>query len=104
MTLLDSGYSLCLFNQQIHAPTPKARSFELTGDRVHYAPHRPADVKHVKLEIALDFEQESVSGIVTTTFVALYEEVKTIAFDAITLHIERVTLNGGKELQYSSDD
>src|SRR6266487_666885 len=42
--------------------------------------------------------------IVTITFVALYEEVKTIAFDAIALHIERVTLNGGKELQYSSDD
>src|SRR6266571_3442270 len=107
MLTLGDGYSLGFFNSQhthMSTPPPKARSFELTGDRVHYAPHRPADVKHVKLEIVLDFEQESVSGIVTTTFVALYEEVKTIAFDAIALHIERVTLNGGKELQYSSDD
>src|SRR5437879_9070631 len=103
MTLLDSGYSLCLFNQQIYAPTPKARSFELTGDRVHYAPDRPADVKHVKLDIALDFEQETVSGTVSTTFSVLYEEVKTISFDAIELQIERVTLEDGKELAFSAD-
>jgi aminopeptidase N len=106
MLTLGDGYSLGFFNSQhthMSAPPPQARSFELTGDRVHYAPHRPADVKHVKLEITLDFEQESVSGTVTTTFVALYEEVKTIAFDAIDLHIERVTLNRGKELQYSAD-
>ena len=103
MTLLDSGYSLGLFNQQIHAPTPKARSFELTGDRVHYAPDRPADVKHVKLDIALDFEREAVSGTVSTTFSVLYEEVKTISFDAIELQIERVTLEDGKELAFSAD-
>ncbi|MFL5702407.1 MAG: hypothetical protein ACJ8AG_06205, partial [Ktedonobacteraceae bacterium] len=103
MILLDSGYSLCSFNQQAHAPTPKARSFELTGDRVHYAPDRPADVKHVKLDIALDFEQETVSGTVSTTFSVLYEEVKTISFDAIELQIERVTLDGGKELAFSAD-
>lgn len=30
-------------------PVPKARSFELPGDAMHYAPDRPADVRHVKL-------------------------------------------------------
>ncbi|MFL5625035.1 MAG: M1 family aminopeptidase [Ktedonobacteraceae bacterium] len=103
MMLLDSGYSLCLFNHQTHALTPKAHSFELTGDRVHYAPDRPADVKHVKLDITLDFEQETVSGTVSTTFSALYEEVKSIPFDAVELQIERVTLDGGKELAFSAD-
>ncbi len=101
--MLDGGYSLCFFNHQASAPTPKARSFELADDRVQYAPDRPADVKHVKLVIALDFEQETVSGTIFTTFSVLYEEVKTISFDAIDLQIERVTLDGGKELAFSND-
>ncbi len=94
---------LRLFNQNRFAPTPKARSFELPDDRVQYAPDRPADVKHVKLVIALDFEREMVSGTVYTTFSALYEEVKTISFDAVELHIERVTLDDGKPLAYSTE-
>src|SRR5437588_2405837 len=84
------------------SPPPKARSFELADDHVHYAPDRPADVQHVKLVISLDFEQEMVSGTVYTTFSALYEEVRTISFDAVELHIESVTLENGKKLAYST--
>ena len=98
---LESGYSLYLLGESSHAPTPKARSFELVDDRLHYAPDRPADVKHVKLDITLDFEQETVSGTVYTTFSALYDELKTVTFDAVELHIERVALQDGKELAFS---
>src|SRR6266567_7929675 len=100
---LGDGYSLYLLNESGLAPTPKARSFELPDDHVQYAPDRPADVKHVKLVIALDFGQETVSGTVYTTFSALYEEVKSISFDAIDLQVERVAINGGKELPFSND-
>src|SRR6266571_1359627 len=100
---LKDGYSLYLLKESSHAPTPKARSFELADDRVQYAPDRPADVKHVKLVIALDFEQETVSGTVYTTFSALYEEVKTVSFDAIDLQVERVAIDSGKELAFSND-
>src|SRR5205085_12581241 len=107
--MLDNGYSLRFFNE--FAPTPKARSFELAGDSVQYAPDRPGDVKHVKLVITLDFEQETVRGTVSTTFSTLYEEIKTISLDAIDLHIERATLASGsgggqaepRELAYSPD-
>jgi len=101
--MLDDRYSLLFLQDRATAPTPKARSFELTGDRVQYAPDRPADVKHVKLVITLDFEQETVSGTVSTTFAALYEEVKSISFDAIDLQVERITLADGKELAFSND-
>ena len=105
LDILGDGYSLCFFNNA--APTPKARSFELAGDQVQYAPDRPADVQHVRLDITLDFEQESISGTVSTTFSVLYEEIKTVSFDAIDLHIERVTLMDaradGKTLAYSAD-
>jgi len=110
---LGDGYSLCFLNQgstlamqaggQAIAPVPKARSFELADDGVHYAPDRPADVKHVKLVFSLDFENETISGTAYTTFSALYDEVKTITFDAVELHIEGVTLDDAQKLQYSSD-
>ena len=100
---LKDGYSLYLLNESSHAPTPKARSFELADDHVQYAPDRPADVKHVKLVITLDFEQETVSGTVYTTFSTLYDDLKTITFDAIELQIERVMLEDGKELAFSTD-
>ena len=100
---LGDGYSLYLLNESGFAPTPKARSFELPDDHVQYAPDRPADVKHVKLVIALDFEQETVSGTVYTTFSALYDDLKTVTFDAVELQIERVMLEDGKELAFSTD-
>jgi aminopeptidase N len=107
---LEDGSGL-YFMQTQHAhmsPPPKARSFEMPGDRVLYAPDRPADVRHVKLDIALDFAQETVSGTVYTTFSALFDEVKTVTFDAIDLHIERVSVGNdgdgkGDELLFSND-
>lgn len=99
---LDNGYSL-FFTQHSHSyATPTAHGFEMDRDQVHYAPDRPADTKHITLKVALDFEQETVSGTSSTTFTVLYEEIKTISFDAIDLHIERVTLDG-KELGYRND-
>jgi aminopeptidase N len=98
---LQDGYSLYLLGESIHAPTPRARSFELSDDHMQYAPNRPADVKHVKLDITLNFEQETVSGTVYTTFSALYDDLKTITFDAVELHIERIKLENGKELAFS---
>ncbi len=101
---LGDGYSMFFWQESLGTPTPKAHSFELPDDSVHYAPDRPADVTHVKLVIDLDFEQETVRGIASTTFSALYEKVTTIAFDAVELHVEEVTLADGKKLAYSSTD
>ncbi|MBV9711781.1 MAG: hypothetical protein JO011_12825, partial [Ktedonobacteraceae bacterium] len=59
---LGNGYSALMLSTydtgngsgfQSMQPVPKARSFELPDDAVHYAPDRPADVRHVKLEIEL---------------------------------------------------
>ena len=96
---IGNGYSLFFLNGQ---PTPKAHAFELPGDKVQYAPDRPADVRHVKLEITLDFEQETISGTAYTTFSTLYEEARTITFDAVELQIEKVALAGGVDLAYST--
>lgn len=101
---LGDGHSLLFMNTRSSLPSPQSRAFELPGDQLHYAPERPADVQHVKLEIALDFDQETISGTAYTTFLALYEQVRTIVFDAVELHIERVTLENGPELNYTATD
>ncbi len=101
---LGDGYGLFFLNELVSEPSPKARSFELPDDSVHYAPDRPADVKHVKLEIALDFEQETISGTVYTSFSALYDELQSISFDAVELDIEQVTLEDGTKLAFTSSD
>ena len=46
----DVGYgsNLLLFNGKSVLPAPKSRSFELPGDRLQYAPDRPADMQHVE--------------------------------------------------------
>ncbi|HEV7128606.1 MAG TPA: M1 family aminopeptidase [Ktedonobacterales bacterium] len=69
--------------------------FALPGDQPHYAPDRPADVRHVHIDVALDFERKMVSGTVTTSFAALFEQVREITFDAAELDIQRVTLADG---------
>src|ERR1700751_719036 len=99
---LGNGDSLLFFNAAL--PSPQSRSFELPGDQLHYAPERPADVQHVKLVIALDFEQETIAGTAYTTFSALYEEVRTITFDAVELNIENISLDNGSTLDYRTTD
>jgi aminopeptidase N len=81
-----------------------AVSFSLPNDVPTYAPDRPADVKHVDIDVALDFDLKSVTGTVTTTFQALFEDVREVVLDAAELQIERVTPAGGtKRLDYWTD-
>ncbi|MBV8696038.1 MAG: M1 family metallopeptidase [Ktedonobacteraceae bacterium] len=99
------NHTFCLGDDHhSHNPVPKARSFELPGDREQYAPDRPADVKHVKLVIRLDFERETISGTAYTTFSALYDELTTITFDTVELHVESVSLEDGRQLAYTTTD
>ena len=97
---LGNGDSLLFFNTAL--PSPHSRSFELPGDRLHYAPERPADVRHVKLVVALDFEQETITGTAYTTFSTLYEELRTVTYDAVELNIEHVSLENGTALDYTT--
>ncbi len=71
-----------------------AQSFALPGDEPRYAPDRPADVRHVDIDVTLDFEREAVRGEVTTRFAVLFERISTVTFDAAELAIESITLDG----------
>ncbi len=70
--------------------------FALPGDQTVYHPDRPADIRHVEIDVRLDFDKRSISGLVTTHYTALFEEVRQIQLDAAELVIEQVTLAGAK--------
>jgi aminopeptidase N len=77
--------------------------FALPGDTAQYAPDRPADVAHVALDLALDLEEQRVSGTVTTTFRALFDDLRSVQLSASELEIERVALVNGPALRASQD-
>jgi aminopeptidase N len=69
-----------------------APAFALPGDTPVYAPDRPADVRHVEIDVTLDFAADSVRGAVTTHYTALFDKVREITLDAAELAIEQVTM------------
>ncbi len=76
-------------------PTTSAGSdFSLPGDAPTYAPDRPADVRHMDIDVRLDFATQSITGDVVTWFSVLFEEIGTVALDAAELEITEVTLVG----------
>ncbi|HTY37264.1 MAG TPA: M1 family aminopeptidase [Bacteroidota bacterium] len=65
-------------------------------------PNRNYDVLHYKIEIKLDDTAKSVEGKVTTTFVPLFPELKTVVFDAGDMNIKGVKDGKGRELKFTS--
>jgi aminopeptidase N len=100
---LGDGYSMFFLQEYDRIPNPVARTFALPGDTPHYPPDRPADVKHIKIDITLDFEQETISSTVYTTFTTLFEEIQSISFDAVELHVQKVTIDDNEARHSASD-
>lgn len=85
-------------------PPESGPAFALPGDRPHYAPDRPLDIRHVDIAVTLDFDRKQVRGVVTHTFATLFDEVRVATLDAAELHIEQVTLaDGATPLEWWSE-
>ncbi len=74
--------------------------FVLPGARNHYARDRKFDVRHIKLDISLDFERNAVYGKSTITLSALSENLGNIEIDAADMSIESVKDVSGRNLNY----
>jgi hypothetical protein len=97
--LADLLLGTCSYNHQASLAHDtnhygESTAFALPGDRPTYAPDRPADVRHIDIDLALDFENKSIGGVVTTSFSTLFEEIREISFDAAELMIDKVHLVG----------
>jgi len=67
---------------------------------MRYGRSRPVDIKHIKLDLAVDFENETISGTATTTLAPVGEPVSEIVFDSVELDIAKVTAGDGSELDF----
>ena len=81
----------CFRNDPQGAPVVPDRDFALPGDRAHYAPDRPVDVRHVALDLTVDFANKTLRGTCATTVSALFEDVREVTLQAAEMDISAVT-------------
>ncbi len=80
-----------------------ARPFPLTGDEPHYARDLVVDVRHIKLEIAIDPAARRIAGTATHSLRAINDGVRLIEFDAAEMTIEGVSV-AGKPVKFDYAD
>jgi aminopeptidase N len=81
-----------------------AGNFPLPGDRPRYPRDRVADIKHVRLDIALDLDAKRISGSVAHTFSPMNDGLASLDLDAVELDIAAVRTAAGTELKYTVSD
>ena len=80
------------------------RLFPLPGDESHWPRDRVFDLRHVKLELALDVDNKRIGGTAHHTFALINDGVDVVEFDAAELQIGSVSLSDGTLLNYSHED
>ncbi|MFC1480819.1 M1 family aminopeptidase [Candidatus Neomarinimicrobiota bacterium] len=68
------------------------RGFSNSRSTVHYTRPRTVDIKHVKLELVVNYAEQSIIGSATTLFSPINDGLDRIALDAVNLDIETVQL------------
>jgi len=67
---------------------------------VRYGRDRAFDVEHIKLQVELDFEKESISGVATHTLIPVGSPATEIAFDAINMNVDSVVDGIGEPIDF----
>ena len=90
------------------------KTFDLPGDEPRWPRDRVCDIKHVKLELALDVESKSLRGVATHTLTPINDNLTSVELDAAELQIDSVKLcpdglkpegsHDGPPLAYSYED
>lgn len=81
-----------------------ARPFPLPGDRPRYARDRVVDIRHTRLELALDFERKAIAGSVTHLCAPINDGLTRVTFDAVEMSIEGVRDASGRALAFDYGD
>lgn len=68
------------------------RGFSNEWSTMHYPATRTYDMKHMKMDLVLDYDARSVAGTVSSTLSPLNDNLTQIEFDAVDLNISAVGL------------
>jgi aminopeptidase N len=71
-----------------------ARPFVLPGARPTFAPDRVVDVRHLRIEVAIDFAERRVEGTCRQTLAALNDGPTRVRLDAVEMEIREVRAGG----------
>src|SRR3990172_1279948 len=83
---------------------PQHHPFPLPGDRPRYPRDRLFDVRHIRLEVAIDLEARRLWGTCSTTLAAINDGLSRLEFDCVDLAVKSVSLSGGVQLPYEVTD
>ena len=79
------------------------KSFVLPGQPTRYARDRYFRIEHTKLELELNFESASISGVVSHRITPMGKPVRSIQLDSVDLSIKSTKANG-KSCSFSSGE
>jgi len=79
-------------------------TFPLPGDKPKYPRDRVVDIKHVRLDVALDLDAKRIGGRVAHTFVPLNDGLTSLELDAVELQIGAVRSAEGKALAHGQSE
>lgn len=77
--------------------------FAAPGSPAMYAPDRVCDIRHIRLEIALDFEQRAVQGVCTLTAVPFDDGQTRLTLNAVEMTVSSVVLADGSAVPFGYD-
>ena len=72
------------------ADSTSRRPFERPGAQPHYTPDRPGRVEHIRLDLALDLQRQSLEGTCTIALQPLRRGLDRLTLDAVDLQIDAV--------------
>ncbi len=76
------------------APNGVKRPFPLPGTDRKWSRDRKVDVRHIRLEVALDFRRKSIAGTATHVFTPILGDLATLELDCVDLEVRRVRMKG----------
>jgi len=83
-------------------PAKKWKPFQPAGTPPQYCRDRVVDVRHIKLEIALNVKARSFKGRASLTLWPIADRVGSLELDAVELRISRVLCNGRPVREFTS--
>ena len=86
------------------AEAAERKSFPLPGDEVHWPRDMTFSIKHVKLELELDVDNELLKGVASHIFSPINDGLTSLELDAAELEIQSVTALDGTTLGYSHEN
>ena len=78
--------------------------FTLPGDESHWPRDRDCDLRHLRLELDLDLEHGSISGVAVHTLVPINDGLRALEMDAVELRVKAVSRRPGSSLSFSQQN